>query len=672
MPVCLVFREYVRILSLLPTPGKVLNESELRGYAVNLRNLLLENPAMSANDLLIAFNDVYGLCFAVPKDRLHHFLKSIRQDITRWVEEARNCRSGPLLNLPPLGEAAANVGGDTIRQQFLRQWSITFCPRCGLRRFNGHIKTDGIPSVRELCRGCDLDPYDMIKPLSDAPADEKYRKNLAYYITPREEHWPRYDAAADKFIHPSLGDVPEGYLSMPSMLDLTKDEAKSLSIVKIYVDSSVHQGKAGGSGTPNYRKNSCVRGEFPKEAISPCTPRAKAAFRWLCENNTTYDFWHKRHERWLSTRQPGESPSFRTTDLLLNNPGIEVAFRPWLYPLASYGDSDIKPRLQALDRCAGNALPSIKDSFLRKMCCRIRDYSADFLLQCLLYDIQSAKAFMAILYRAEELKCPPENVAIGNSSFDVFWHNQSRYLADRCRFHKKVPNIFLTIAPLEWKFPLHSPLFARFKKAKRLADVQGHMTFHFYHCLVALLADIFQDVEWFTEVYDYTIRIEFQSRGTLHIHLCGWVKFAPGGLHRYEGNSLKGPKSAFVNLLEELFQSSIDVQCGDDLGEAVLNYVTGYNAKASDSLSWKSKEWASDLNNSKWLQCYRLLCKRAPLVPELVLDFSSKPMMIHTFSAAPLYAPLPHYVLQVDGVWLRLPHIWFGYLMESWCGYPQP
>ena len=139
-----------------------------------------------------------------------------------------------------------------------------------------------------------------------------------------------------------------------------------------------------------------------------------------------------------------------------------------------------------------------------------------------------------------------------------------------------------------------------------------------------------------------------------------------------QGNCLKGPKSAFVDLLEELFQSSIDVQCGDDLGYAVLNYVTGYNAKASDSLSWKSKEWASDLNNSKWLQCYRLLCKRAPLVPELVLDFSSQPMMTHTVSAAPLYAPLPHYVLEVDGVWLTLPHIWFGCLMESWCGYPQP
>jgi hypothetical protein len=174
------------------------------------------------------------------------------------------------------------------------------------------------------------------------------------------------------------------------------------------------------------------------------------------------------------------------------------------------------------------------------------------------------------------------------------------------------------------------------------------------------LADIFKDGgEWFTKVYDYCIRIEFQSRGTLHIHLCGWVKFRGGC--SYSGNSSKGPLSQFVTMLAELFQSSIDVQCGaavdtegdhDTIGQlraGLLNYVTGYNSKASDSLSWKSKEWASDLNNSKWLQCYRLLCKRAPLVPELVLDFSSKPMMIHTFSCAPLYAPLPHCVRLVNG-----------------------
>ena len=96
---------------------------------------------------------------------------------------------------------------------------------------------------------------------------------------------------------------------------------------------------------------------------------------------------------------------------------------------------------------------------MRKMCCRVRDYASDFLLQCFLYDASSARAFMAILRRAEEMKCPPEIIAVSNHNFDVYWHNQHRYLTDRCRV-RGVPNVFLTIAPAEWRFPLHSPLFA--------------------------------------------------------------------------------------------------------------------------------------------------------------------------------------------------------------------
>ena len=44
------------------------------------------------------------------------------------------------------------------------------------------------------------------------------------------------------------------------------------------------------------------------------------------------------------------------------------------------------------------------------------------------------------------------------------------------------------------------------------------------------MADIFAKGgnEWFTAVYDYSVRIEFQSRGTLHIHLCSWVEFPKG------------------------------------------------------------------------------------------------------------------------------------------------
>ena len=44
-------------------------------------------------------------------------------------------------------------------------------------------------------------------------------------------------------------------------MDLTKEEALSLAIVGVYVDTSVLAGKASSSGTPNLWNNSVVRGD---------------------------------------------------------------------------------------------------------------------------------------------------------------------------------------------------------------------------------------------------------------------------------------------------------------------------------------------------------------------------------------------------------------------------
>ena len=40
----------------------------------------------------------------------------------------------------------------------------------------------------------------------------------------------------------------------------------------------------------------------------------------------------------------------------------------------------------------------------------------------------------------------------------------------------------------------------------------------------------------FADVYDYCIRIEFQGRGTLHIHLCAWVEFHAADVHPMTGH----------------------------------------------------------------------------------------------------------------------------------------
>mgnify|MGYP005716557269 CR=1 FL=1 len=86
--------------------------------------------------------------------------------------------------------------------------------------------------------------------------------------------------------------------------------------------------------------------------------------------------------------------------------------------------------------------------------------------------------------------------------------------------------------------------------------------------------------------------------------------------------------------LHDLFRCSVDVQAGGNLTGALLEYVTGYAAKAATSLNWRARECASDLTSFKWVTVYRLLCKRAPLVPEIVVDLYSVPMIHHSYLTA--------------------------------------
>ena len=82
-----------------------------------------------------------------------------------------------------------------------------------------------------------------------------------------------------------------------------------------------------------------------------------------------------------------------------------------------------------------------------------------------------------------------------------------------------------------------------------------------------------------------------------------------------------------TNLCEELekfFKCRVDVQVGDG-SRALLQYVTGYSAKAEDSLTFKLKE-SEDRGGhslSTWSTTYRLLTRRAPLWPELTLEMMS-------------------------------------------------
>ena len=95
-----------------------------------------------------------------------------------------------------------------------------------------------------------------------------------------------------------------------------------------------------------------------------------------------------------------------------------------------------------------------------------------------------------------------------------------------------------------------------------------------------------------------------------------------------------------VKRLEEIFGASVDVQCGQGMDEALLSYVTGYTAKASDAMSWRASQYG-DINDSQWLRTYRMLTKRAPTGPEMAVDLAMVPLMLHTYEQAATYAQVP-------------------------------
>ena len=89
-----------------------------------------------------------------------------------------------------------------------------------------------------------------------------------------------------------------------------------------------------------------------------------------------------------------------------------------------------------------------------------------------------------------------------------------------------------------------------------MVDFQGPMTLNVYRILMETMEGLLQSNEFFDEVYEHCIRVEFQGRGTLHIHVIAWAIMQPGV--RIAGNVVEGRLSPFVRLLHNLFK----IQCG--------------------------------------------------------------------------------------------------------------
>ena len=165
---------------------------------------------------------------------------------------------------------------------------------------------------------------------------------------------------------------------MVSLLNLTHDEAYALAIVKLYCD---HRKEQKGKAIPNHKKTSLCRAEWKKAVVQPDlpTPRSKAAYTWLLENNPTYARYISRHTEILASDAKNRF-YITIANLFLHEHGIEIAIRPCLYPREGFGDSDVTERLLRLGRMTETQKSSIRTSFLRKCQSRCLKYAQDYML----------------------------------------------------------------------------------------------------------------------------------------------------------------------------------------------------------------------------------------------------------------------------------------------------
>ena len=223
-------------------------------------------------------------------------------------------------------------------------------------------------------------------------------------------------------------------------------------------------------------------------------------------------------------------------------------------------DTDLRERLLAAGVLNESQTPRMVHAIEQKLQSPCLDFQLDFPLHCFWHDFLLAKKLSGIVSMADRRHVSPEELASDMQQFSAFWQRQQFKLEDVVRRREAFPNVFLTIAIAEWAFPLHPHLF----NGISLTDTQLLFTRHAYHCLCQVLEKLLTNqfapqTTGVTVFHEYTLRFEFQRRGTLHVHVLAWASLQLAA-SILTGQTGKPHQSPLVTLLEKIFRGSIDVQ----------------------------------------------------------------------------------------------------------------
>ena len=332
---------------------------------------------------------------------------------------------------------------------------------------------------------------------------------------------------------------------------------------------------------------------------------------------------------------------------------------------------------------------SIGLSWTRKVLSSVRAYGEQRDLTFFLYERHLAQKYFAAQCRAQELGITADILTRDSQGSAGYWEIVQDSLADLVRiqmdrcFDKEghpelyehcrglrgqiwlcaFPNLFITIAPAEWKFPL--PYFLEVYKQCVFAGAYI-MALHMYYlvmCMWRFLAN--RHGHKFFTVLEWCIKTEYQGRCSPHWHIACWV-ICGGLMSLLAGRTGTAVVSVFVRFLSLVFCAEIDVQ----VGNGRLNYINGYVAKDHDSVDVGLGEYVQKKTVTPWLASYRLLSKSTPGIPEVAIRMAQLPEFDRSYSHVLLYPPQPVQMLTLEGRQTNFSSRMYGiYLQECRDGF---
>ena len=204
------------------------------------------------------------------------------------------------------------------------------------------------------------------------------------------------------------------------------------------------------------------------------------------------------------------------------------------------------------------------------------------------------------------------------------------------------PNLFITIAPAEWKFPRPYFLAPYTDCVFACAYIMALHMYYLVRCVWNFLSNRFGN-KYFI-VYEWCMKTEYQGRGTPHWHLALWV-VSFGLMSCLQGRTGSAVVSAFVKFLQLLFVCEIDVQ----IGNGRLNYINGYVSKDHDAVDVGLGEYVQKNACAPWLSAYRLLSKSSPCLPEVAIRMAQLSEFERSYSHVLLYPPQPAAMVTLEG-----------------------